>query len=132
MLADECGDLGVESTSQLWKLEARLLRALLRESGAALRVEEPVLDYVGRIVRTTREDPQLILGCSPRAGVMLLQTAKVLAALRGLGFVSPEEVKEMAIPVLRHRLVLRPEADIEGIQPDQIIHRVLTQVPVPR
>jgi MoxR-like ATPase len=103
-----------------------------RQEIAARRVEDPVLAYIATLVRTTRHHDQLLLGCSPRAGVMLLQAAKVIAALRDRAFVTPDDIKDIAQPVLRHRLLLRPEADIEGIRAEQIIQEVLARVPVPR
>ncbi len=99
---------------------------------AAVRVENEVISYISAITRATRDDPGVLLGCSPRASVMLLLTSKVLAALRGRAYLIPDDIKEMAPPTLRHRMVLRPEADIEGLAPDDIIARVLAGVPVPR
>ncbi len=107
------------------------LEACRQEIGA-LTVEEPVVNYIAQIVRTTREDTQLVLGGSPRASVMLLQAAKVVAGLRGRAFVTPDDVKDIALPVLSHRLILRPEADIEGLRNDQVVESVLASVPVPR
>ncbi len=106
--------------------------AACRREIAALTVQEPVLAYVADVVRATRQDPQLLLGCSPRASVMLLQAAKAVAGLRGRGYVTPDDVKDIALPVLRHRLILRPEADIEGLRADQVLQGVLATVPVPR
>ena len=106
--------------------------AACRAEIAALTVEEPLLAYIASVVRATRRDPQLLLGCSPRAAVMLLQAAKAVAGLRGRGYVTPDDVKDIAPPVLRHRLLLRPEADIEGLRADQVIQGVLASVPVPR
>ena len=106
--------------------------AAARAEIAAVRVEGPTLGYVSAITRATREEPTVLLGCSPRAAVMLLLTAKVLAALRGRDYLIPDDVKHMAPSALRHRMVLRPEADIEGLTPDDIIARVLAAVPVPR
>ncbi len=106
--------------------------ARARAEIAALRVEDEVVGYISAITRATRDDPGVMLGCSPRASVMLLQTARVLAALRGRSYLIPDDVKEMAAATLRHRMVLRPEADIEGLTPDDIIARALAAVPVPR
>jgi MoxR-like ATPase len=106
--------------------------AACRAEIAALTVEDPLLAYIANIVRATRRDPQLLLGCSPRASVMLLQAAKAVAGLRGRAYVTPDDVKDIAAPVLRHRLLLRPEADIEGLRADQVIQGVLASVPVPR
>lgn len=104
----------------------------VRREVQSLRAEADVLHYIGEIVRTTRSSPNLILGCSPRASVMLLQAAKCLSALRGREFVTPDDVKDIAIPALRHRIILRPEADIEGLSPDDVIAGVLSAVEVPR
>ena len=104
------------------------VRREIQSAGA----EPAVLHYVGEIVRATRGNPSLVLGCSPRAAVMLLQASKVLAGLRGRGFVTPDDVKAIATPTLRHRMILRPEADIEGLSPDDVIEGVLATVPVPR
>ncbi len=95
-------------------------------------VEEGVVNYISTITRGTRESPNLLLGCSPRASVMLLSAAKALAAMRGRDFVIPDDVKYLAFPALRHRVVLRPEAEIEGLTADDVIAAVLTQLEVPR
>ena len=98
----------------------------------AIVVEPDVLDYVRQIVAASRNAPEILLGGSPRASVGLLLASKAVSALRGKFFVGPDEVKEMTLPVLRHRLVLRPEAEIEGVTADQALRRILEQVPVPR
>jgi len=103
-----------------------------REEILQVTVSEAVLHYISQITRSTRASAQLVLGCSPRASVMLLQAAKALAALRGQNYLTPDEVKAIAPAVLRHRLILRPEADIEGLRPDDIVNNILAAVPVPR
>jgi MoxR-like ATPase len=95
-------------------------------------VSDEILAYIGQIVRETRELPQLVLGASPRAAIALLLGGKVLAALRGRDFVLPDDVKELAFPALRHRLILRAEAEIEGLTPERVIEALLSRVPVPR
>ncbi|MBI3988984.1 MAG: MoxR family ATPase [candidate division NC10 bacterium] len=95
-------------------------------------VEEGVTRYIVEVIRRTRSVPSLVLGGSPRASVALLHASKALAAIRGKRYVTPDEVKEMAKPVLRHRVILRPEAEIEGVTADQVIEGLLSQVPVPR
>jgi len=107
------------------------VRACKAEIGK-VRTSPEVVSYLSEITRATRDDPGVLLGCSPRASVMLLLTSKVLAALRGRRYVIPDDVKDMALPALRHRMVLRPEADIEGLGSDDIIQQVLSAVPVPR
>ena len=97
-----------------------------------VRVEDSVLDYVARIVEESRRSPDLILGASPRAGVHLLRAAKTAAAIEGRDFVTPDDVKALAIPTLRHRIVLRAEAEIEGLDADAVCRRVLARLDVPR
>jgi len=98
----------------------------------AVTVEDSVLDYVVRIVEESRRSPDLILGASPRAGVHLLRAAKTAAAMEGRDFVTPDDVKALAIPTLRHRIVLRAEAEIEGLDADAVCRRVLARLDVPR
>ena len=97
-----------------------------------VRVDPTVLRYIVQIARATRENRSLLLGASPRAAITLLNTTKALAAIRGRDFVTPDDVKTMARPVLRHRMVLRPEAEIEGYTNDRIVDTVLQAVEVPR
>ena len=87
----------------------------------ALRVEDPVLAYVVAIVRATRESPSLALGVSPRGGASLLKAAKAWAWLAGRDYVTPDEVKAVALPALRHRLLLRPELVLEGVTADGVL-----------
>lgn len=98
----------------------------------AVRAENAVVTYVGEVVRATRSSAYLILGGSPRAAVMLLKAAKTHAAVQGRDYLTPDDVKAMARPALRHRIILRPEADIEGLSADDVISGVLGEVPVPR
>ena len=98
----------------------------------AVTVEDSVLDYVVRIVEESRRSADLILGASPRAGVHLLRAAKTAAAIEGRDFVTPDDVKSLAIATLRHRIVLRAEAEIEGLDADAVCRRVLARLDVPR
>ncbi|MGI5816803.1 MAG: AAA family ATPase [Armatimonadota bacterium] len=107
------------------------LRRCRAEIGS-VRVEDDLFGYISSITRATRDSPNVMLGCSPRASVMLLLTARVLAALRGRDYLIPDDVKEMAAPTLRHRMILRPEADIEGVSADDIVTGVLAAIEVPR
>jgi len=103
-----------------------------RKEVATIVVEPGVLRYIAAIVGKTRESPDILLGGSPRASVALLLASKAMAAMRGKFFVGPDEVKEMTLPVLRHRILLRPEAEIEGVRADDAIRRVVEGVEVPR
>ena len=98
----------------------------------AVTVEEGVQRYIVSIVRGTRSAVNVSWGASPRAAVALLLCSKALAAIRGRTFVTPDDVKEIAKPVLRHRIVLRSEAEIEGTSPDQVLDEVIANIDVPR
>jgi len=103
-----------------------------RSAAASIRVEQPIVEYIAKLVRRTRENRSLVLGASPRASIYLLLGSKALAALNGRGFVIPDDIKQLAAPVLRHRLILRPEAEIEGLTPDRVVESTLAEVEVPR
>jgi MoxR-like ATPase len=104
----------------------------IQKAAGAVQVDAKLFDYILQLVATTRRSSRLTLGGSPRASISLLTTAKVLAALRGRDFVMPDDVKELAYPVMRHRLILKPEAEIEGFTSDRVIEQVLNEVVVPR
>ena len=104
----------------------------MRQAVRKVRVTEPVVSYMVSLVRSTRKFHSLTLGASPRASVMLLQASCALATLRGRSYVTPDDVRDLAAPTLRHRIVLNPEVEIEGVMPDQCIQQVLDQTPVPR
>jgi MoxR-like ATPase len=95
-------------------------------------VQEDIVAYVAALVRATRADLSFALGASPRAGVMLLRAAKAGAALAGRDFVLPEDVQEMALPALRHRVQLDPAAEVEGLTADEALRRTMHSVTVPR
>ena len=106
--------------------------AALRAAVAAVHVEPSVRDYVTRIVRATREEPSFSLGASPRAGVALFLAARAEAFLNDRDFVTPDDVKSLARPVLRHRVVLTPEAEVEGQTVDDRLEGLLGTLPAPR
>ncbi|CAN5887619.1 MoxR family ATPase [soil metagenome] len=95
-------------------------------------VEGKLLGYIASIVTETRNNPSLFLGASTRASLALLKSAKATAAIKGRDFVIPEDIKEMAPHVLRHRIMLTPEKEMEGITPDNLIEDILKSVEVPR
>lgn len=103
-----------------------------RSQVRGVTVEEGVQRYIVAIVRGTRNAINVSWGASPRAAVALLLCSKALAAVRGRTFVTPDDVKEIAKPVLRHRIVLRSEAEIEGTLPDQVLDEVIASIDVPR
>lgn len=104
----------------------------LREAIVNVTVREEVLDYVMRICAETRDPAYVLLGASSRAAVEVFKAARSLAAMRGMDFVSPDEVKEVILPALRHRVILRPEALIDGLTADMFLENTLRQVTVPR
>jgi len=99
---------------------------------AQVQVEQGILNYIVSIVQATRNSPELLVGASLRAGIALLLAAKTLAAIYNRNYVTPDDVKLLARPVLRHRIILRPEAEIEGLNADTAIGRILNRVEVPR
>jgi len=109
---------------------ATLLQA--QQETKAVTVQEALFGYIVQIVRRTRDWPSLSLGASPRAAVSLMAVAKAYAAMDGRDYVIPDDVKAASRPVLRHRIMLRPEADLEGITPDQILEEVVKAVEVPK
>ncbi|AFY49780.1 MoxR-like ATPase [Nostoc sp. PCC 7524] len=109
---------------------AEILKA--RQAVKAVKVSEAIIDYLLALVRTSRQYPDLALGASPRAAGSWLQTSQAAAWLAGRDFVTPDDVKAVASPLLRHRLILKPEAMLDGLQIDAVIASVVNQVPVPR
>ncbi|MEW6113420.1 MAG: MoxR family ATPase [Thermodesulfobacteriota bacterium] len=103
-----------------------------RRALASTVVRKEVQEYIRQIVSETRDPIHVQLGASTRAAVALLKAARGLAALRGMSFVTPEDVKDVTLPVLRHRVILKPEALIDGLTPDYYLDNVLRRVPVPR
>jgi MoxR-like ATPase len=105
---------------------------LYRSAVQNVHVDENLLHYIGKIVVHTRNHPSLFLGGSPRASVALLNSSKAFAALNGRDFVTPEDVKSVAPPVLRHRIALTPDKEMEGLTTDDIITQIIDKVEVPR
>jgi MoxR-like ATPase len=108
------------------------LLAAARREIRAVRIEPALFDYLLAIVRRTRDWPALTLGASPRASTSLMLVAKAHAARDGRDFLIPDDVKQAAVPVLRHRLVLRPEAELEGLDTDRVIHDIITATALPK
>jgi MoxR-like ATPase len=97
-----------------------------------IRVEAHLLEYIAKLVENTRENPDLYLGASPRASIGILNSAKALSALRGRDFITPDDIREVTIPVLNHRVVLSPEREMEGAKTKQIIKEIIDHIEVPR
>src|SRR2546428_4233515 len=110
--------------------EAEVLE--LRAQVFTTKVDESVADYLVAIGRATRAMPEVQYGASVRGALGLLHASKAMAAFAGRDYVTPDDVKAVAAPVLRHRIVLKPEAELDGLRPDDVIQRILSTVPVPR
>lgn len=95
-------------------------------------VEQRLIEFIAKIVHETRNNPALYLGASPRASLAILRSAKANAAIKGRDFVTPEDIVEMAAPVLRHRIILTPEKEMEGLTTDDLIETILKSIEIPR
>jgi MoxR-like ATPase len=104
----------------------------LREGLAAIVLRDDLIAYIVDIVRSSREHESVLVGAGPRATQSLIMAARAFAAISGRDFVTPDDVKTMAVPVLEHRLILRPEFEIEGLTVGEVIQQMLQQIAVPR
>ncbi len=104
------------------------LRALCQK----IYIEQKLIDYIAKIVDTTRKHPSLYLGASPRASIAILRAAKASAGMQGRDFVIPDDIKYITPHVLRHRIILSPEKEMEGLDADQVIQQILNTIEVPR
>lgn len=123
--SDRLDQIGIAPVESQWLQEAR-------EAVRAVKVQDSLFAYIVDLVRRTRDWPALSLGASPRSAVNLLSFSKAMAALDGRDYVIPDDVKQAAPPVLRHRVIVKPEADLEGITPDQVIQDVTRAVELPK
>jgi MoxR-like ATPase len=117
--------------ANLQPLSVELLLAA-RAEVRSVRIEPELLDYILELVRRTRNWPTLTLGASPRAALSLMRVAQAVAALEGRPYIVPDDVKRAAAPVLRHRIRLKPEAELEGFDSDRILADILAATSVPR
>jgi MoxR-like ATPase len=104
----------------------------IRQILSSITVKEEIIDYIYQIIKATRENPLLTLGASPRAGVYLLHVAKVYAAFNGRDYVIPDDIQEVVYMVLRHRVLVKPEALIDGRNSDGILKTIINNLKVPR
>lgn len=103
-----------------------------RDIVASIHVEPELMEYIAQIIQNTRNSSSVSIGASPRASVFVMRAAQAWAAMQGRDFITPEDVKEVINPVLRHRITLTPEKEMEGTKPDQVIQMILEKVEVPR
>jgi MoxR-like ATPase len=120
------GDFDLQPVADLGLLVA------MRQVVQQIRASDAILDYIVDLVRATRERPSIAFGASPRAATMLTIASRAYAALAGRDYVLPDDIKALAVPALRHRLVLAPGAEIEGLTTEAVVRQILDQVPVPR
>lgn len=104
----------------------------LREALSLVVVSEALVEYAVQVVRRTRTDDAILVGAGPRASQALLRAARAWAAMHGRDFVSPDDIRAVSQPVLEHRLLLRPESELEGVRAAEVLDRILHEVPVPR
>jgi len=104
----------------------------LRQALAVVHVSPQLIEYCVEVVRRTRTDDSILVGAGPRATQAIVRAARAWAALANRDFVSPDDVRAIALPVLEHRLLLRPESELEGVRPVEVLERILAEVPVPR
>jgi MoxR-like ATPase len=104
----------------------------VRKQINAVTIKSEILKYIATLVQETRTNPSLYLGASPRASILIMKGAKTRAAISGRDFVIPEDVKELLIPVLNHRLVLTPEREMDGTTIETVIDQIIAKVEVPR
>lgn len=103
-----------------------------REVVASIHVEPELMHYIAKVIQSTRNSSSVSIGASPRASIYVMKAAQAFAAMNGRDFITPEDVKEIINPVLRHRITLTPEKEMEGMKPDQVIQMILEKVEVPR
>jgi MoxR-like ATPase len=103
-----------------------------RQFAQRVHVESNLINYIAQIIQETRNNSMLFLGASPRASIAILNSAKAYAMINGRDFVSPEDIKFVALPVLRHRIILSPEKEMEGVSADEVVKQIVDKVEVPR
>ena len=104
----------------------------MRQALAQVNVSDQLVDYAVQVVRRTRTDDAILVGAGPRASQALLRAARAWAVISGRDFVSPDDIRSVASPVMEHRLLLRPESELEGVRTSEVLERILHEVPVPR
>ena len=129
------GNYQRKNTLDISGLEKKVTAAEIvrqQEVVSSIHAEKKMMQYIAEIVHKTRNSSQLSIGASPRASVFVMRAAQAAAAMNGRDFITPEDVKWMIGPVLRHRISLTPEKEMEGISPDKVIKTIVERVEVPR
>jgi MoxR-like ATPase len=121
-----------QQIQQVKRVMSKATLAALRETIHQVQIEKNILQFIAKVVGDTRNHPALFLGASPRASIAILHASKAWAALSGRDFVTPDDVMKVSCPVLRHRISLTPEKEMDGVQADDIILEILKQNEIPR
>ncbi len=132
MLHSQQVDLNQRMETELQAITTPQEIMQIMQANAAVRIEPQLVQYVNRLVRQTRAWPSFHLGASPRAGLALMQGARTLAAFRGRDYAIPDDVVDIALPALRHRVIMTAEAEVEGLRVDEQLGQLLRSVEVPR
>jgi MoxR-like ATPase len=104
----------------------------LQEQIRAIHIEEKLIHFIARVVTETRNNRSIFLGASPRASVGIMQASKSVAAMRGRDFVTPDDIIYVINPVLRHRIMIAPEKEMEGVTPEDVINEIVKGIEIPR
>ena len=124
-----------KTTDQLSRIKPVLSASdivLLRSVVRGLHVEDKLMVYAAQIIHESRNNKSLYLGGSPRASLAIINAAKAVAAIKGRDFVTPDDINYVVAPVLRHRIMLTPDKEMEGVSPDDVIGQIIKKVEVPR
>jgi MoxR-like ATPase len=104
----------------------------LRSQIRTLLIEEKLLQFIAKLIHQTRHHKSLYLGASPRASLALMNASKAMAAMAGRDFVTPDDIRDVAVPVLRHRIVLSPDKEMEGVTEEEVIRQIIQGMDIPR
>jgi MoxR-like ATPase len=125
-------DLNVRLESEVSRVTTPAEIMEITQGNSRVRVDPRLLDYINKVVRLTRRWPHFHMGASPRAGLALMQGARTLASFAGRDYAVPDDVVQLALPALRHRVILTAEAEVEGRQVDELLTELVRSVEVPR
>jgi len=123
---------GIQPVSEVSSVLSAQQILYFRQFAQQVHIENNLVKYIAQIVQETRNNSMLFLGASPRASIAILNSAKAYAMINGRDFVNPEDIKFVATPVLRHRIILSPEKEMEGVATDEIVKRIVDNIEVPR
>ncbi len=123
---------GIQAISEVSAILSAQQILQFRQFAQQVHVDGNLVKYIAQIIQETRNNPMLFLGASPRASIAILNSAKAYAMIQGRDFVNPEDIKFVAIPVLRHRIILSPEKEMEGVAADEVVKQIIDKIEVPR